>query len=171
MLVRPAGHWISAALIAFVVSGQAQAQASASDTIHVENAWARATPARAKTGAAYVAVINNGGTSDRLLSAATPLAQEVQFHRETEDNGISRMRELHAVEIDPGAKVIFKPGDMHMMMVGLKQPLKEGETFPLTLTFEKSGKIDVTVTVAKVGAMQSGDMKSMMHGAGGPTKK
>lgn len=58
-----------------------------------------------------------------------------------------------------------------MMMVGLKQPLKEGETFPLTLTFEKAGKIDVTVSVAKVGAMQSGDMKSMMHGAGGPTKK
>ena len=81
------------------------------------------------------------------------------------------MRELRSVEIDPGAKVIFKPGDMHMMMVGLKQPLKEGETFPLTLTFEKAGKIDVTVSVAKVGAMQSGDMKSMMHGAGGSTKK
>jgi copper(I)-binding protein len=169
--MRLAGHWISAALIALVVSGHAQAQTSAPSTIRVENAWARATPARAKTGAAYVAVINNGGSADRLLSATAPLAQEIQFHKETEDNGISRMRELRAVEIDPGAKVIFKPGDMHMMMVRLKQPLKEGETFPLTLTFEKAGKIDVTVSVAKVGAMQSGDMKSMMHGAGGPTKK
>lgn len=169
--MRLAGHWISIVLIAFVVSGHAQAQTSALSTIRVENAWARATPARAKTGAAYVAVINNGGSVDRLLSATTPVAQKVQFHTETEDNGISRMRELRSVEIDPGAKVIFKPGDMHMMIVGLKQPLKEGETFPLTLTFEKAGKIDVTVSVAKVGAMQSGDMKSMMHGAGGPTKK
>ena len=169
--MRLAGHWISAALIAFVVSGHVQAQTSAPSTIRVENAWARATPARAKTGAAYVAVINNGGIADRLLSATTPLAQAIQFHKETEDNGISRMRELRTVEIDPGAKVIFKPGDMHMMMVGLKQPLKEGDTFPLTLTFEKAGKIDVTVSVAKVGAMQSGDMKSMMHGAGGSTKK
>lgn len=169
--MRLTGHWISAVLIAFVVSGQAQAQTSAPSTIHVENAWARATPARAKTGAAYVAVINNGGIADRLLSATTPLAQEIQFHRETEDNGISRMRELRTVEIDPGVTVLFKPGDMHMMMVGLKQPLKKGETFPLTLTFEKAGKIDVTVSVAKVGAMHSGDMKSMMHGAGGPTKK
>ena len=169
--MRLAGHWISAALIAFIVSGQGQAQTSAPSTIRVENAWARATPAGAKAGAAYVAVINNGGSADRLLSATTPLAQEIQFHKETEDNGISRMRELRTVEIDPGAKVIFKPGDMHMMMVGLKQPLKEGETFPLTLVFEKAGKINVTVSVAKVGAMQSGDMKSMMHGAGGPTKK
>lgn len=169
--MRLVGHWISAALIASVVSSHVQAQTSAPSTIHVERAWARATPARAKTGAAYVAVINNGGIADRLLSATTPLAQKVQFHKETEDNGISRMRELRTVEIDPGAKVIFKPGDMHMMMVGLKQPLKEGETFPLTLTFEKAGKIDVTVSVAKVGAMQSGDMKSMMHGVGGSTKK
>ena len=169
--MRFASHFIAVALIAFGVTAHAQAQTSHPSTIGVENAWARATPAGAKTGAAYVAVINNGGTSDRLLSAATPLAQEVQFHRETKDNGISRMRELHRVEIDPGAKVIFKPGDMHMMMVGLKQPLKEGETFPLTLTFEKAGKIDVTVSVAKVGAMESGDMTSLMHGAGGPTKK
>ena len=168
--MRLASHWISAALIAFVVSGHVQAQTSAPSTIRVENAWARATPARAKTGAAYVAVINNGGIADRLLSATTPLAQEIRFHKETEDNGISRMREQRTVEIAPGAKVIFKPGDMHMMMVGLKQPLKEGETFPLTLTFEKAGKIDVTVSVAKVGTMQSGDMKSM-RGAGGPTKK
>jgi copper(I)-binding protein len=157
--------------MAIVVSGHAQAQTAAPSTIRVESAWARATPARAKTGAAYVAVINNGGFPDRLLSAATPLAQEVQFHRETEDNGISRMHELRSVEIKPGAKVIFKPGDMHMMMVGLQQPLREGETFPLTLTFEKAGKIDVTVSVAKVGAMQPGNMKLMMHGAGGPTKK
>ena len=169
--MRPIGYWMAAALIAFLVSGHAQAQTSAQRTIRVANAWARATPARVKTGAAYVAVINDGGSADRLLRATTPVAQKIQFHRKSEDNGVSRMRELRSVEIDPGAKVIFKPGDMHMMMVGLKQPLKEGETFPLTLTFEKAGKIDVTVSVAKVGAMQSGDMKSMMHGAGGPMKK
>lgn len=168
--MRFASHLILGALIAFVVTGHAQAQTSHPSTICVENAWARATPAGAKAGAAYVAVINNGGSADRLLSATAPVAQKVQFHTETENNGISRMRELRSVEIDPGAKVVFKPGDMHMMMVGLKQALKEGETFPLTLTFEKAGKIDVTVSVAKVGAMQSGDMKSMTHGAGGPTK-
>ena len=77
--MRLAGHWIAAVLIAFVVSGHAQAQTSAPSTIRVENAWARATPARAKTGAAYVTVINDGSSADSLLSATTPLAQKVQF--------------------------------------------------------------------------------------------
>ena len=169
--MRHFGHFTSIVLLAFLVSGHAHAQTSAASAIHVENTWARATPARAKTAAAYVTVINTGRSGDRLLSATTPVAQTVQFHKESEENGISRMRALSSVELDPGAKVVFKPGDMHMMMTGLKQPLKEGETFPLTLQFEKAGKIEINVPVAKVGAMQHGDMSSMMHGPDGPMKK
>jgi periplasmic copper chaperone A len=74
----------------------------------------------------------------------------------SEENGVARMRELRTLEIAPGAKITFKPGDMHVMMIGLKQPLKEGQTFPLTLDFEKAGKVDVMVSVAKVGAMEHG---------------
>jgi len=81
------------------------------------------------------------------------------------------MREMRAVEVAPGARVTFSPGGMHIMMVGLKQPLKEGQTFPLTLTFEKAGNLDVMVSVAKVGAMQHGDMGPMMHEHGDTMKK
>ena len=114
------------------------------NTITVEEAWARATPGGTRTGAAYMTLMNNGASADRLLSATTPVADQVQFHRETDDNGVSRMREVHNVELSPGGKIIFKPGEMHMMIVGLKQPLKEGQTFPLALQFEKAGHIDVT---------------------------
>jgi copper(I)-binding protein len=81
------------------------------------------------------------------------------------------MREVHSVDLKPGAKIIFKPGEMHMMIVGLKQPLTEGQTFPLTLRFERAGDIRVTVSIGKVGAMQHDDIGSMTHGPDGAMKK
>jgi copper(I)-binding protein len=144
--------------------------ASAANTISVELAFARATPGRAVTGAAYMTLVNGGTSADKLVGAETPAADKVQFHKETEENGISRMREVHDVQLAPGAKIVFKPGEMHMMLVGLKQPLIEGQTFPLTLQFEKAGKVEVTVPIQKVGAMQHEDM-GPMHMHDGGTKK
>lgn len=169
--MKYAGYLMSALLLALFVSGQVRAQTVGSNSIVVEHPWARATPGGAKTGAAYLSLINHGSSSDRLLGATTPVADKVQFHSTSEENGVSRMREMHTVEISPGAKLTFSPGGMHIMMVGLKQPLKEGQTLPLTLTFEKAGKVDVTVSVAKVGAMQHGDMSPMMHGDAEKVKK
>src|SRR6516164_6871003 len=154
----------TALLLALFVSGETHAQMSM-NTITVEQAWARATPGGARTGAAYMTLMNSGASADRLLSATTPVADQVQFHRETDDNGVSRMREVHNVELSPGGKIIFKPGEMHMMIVGLKQPLKEGQTFPLALQFEKAGHIDVNVPIQKIGAMHREDMDHMMHHA------
>jgi copper(I)-binding protein len=93
------------------------------------------------------------------------VAEKIQFHKETEEDGVARMRELRSVEIAPGAKVTFKPGDMHMMMLRLKQPLVEGQIFPLTLDFEKAGKVDVMVSVAGIGAMEHVDMSPTTGGA------
>jgi len=171
MEMKNAGHVTSALLLAVVFSAQAHSQTPGQNIIVVDHPWARATPAGAKTGAVYVTLINNGTTGDRLLSATTPVADKVQFHSATEDNGISRMREMRTVEVAPGAKVSFNPGGRHIMVVGLKQPLKEGQSFPLTLTFEKAGKEDVSVPVAKVGAMQHGDMSPTTHEHGDATKK
>ncbi len=165
------GHLMSILPLILVLGGQAYAQTSGQNTIVVERPWARATPTGAKTGAAYATLINNGSSSDSLLSATTPVADKVQFHSTSEENGVSRMREMDTVEVAPGARVTFSPGGMHIMVVGLKQPLKEGQTFPLTLTFEKAGKVDVTVPVAKVGAMRGGSMDPKMHGADEPMKK
>ena len=155
-------HLATALLLASFVTNETHAQTS-TNTITVEQAWARATPGGARTGAAYMTLINNGTSTDQLLRATTPVADQVQFHKETEDNGVSRMREVHNVELSPGGKITFKPGDMHMMIVGIKQPLKEGQSFPLTLQFEKAGNIDVTVPIEKVGAMQHENMGSTVH--------
>jgi hypothetical protein len=169
--MRHAAVLIAAPLLALYFGGAARTQTSAVGTIVVEQPWARATPGGARTGAAYMTLTNIGASADRLLSAATPLADNIQFHKETEDDGVSRMREVHSVDLGPGAKIVFKPGDMHMMIVGLKQPLTEGQTFPLTLQFEKAGNIVVTVPIEKVGAMQHDGMGSMMHGPDDAMKK
>jgi len=139
-----------------------QAQTPVASSVAVERPWARATPAGAKTGAAYMTVTNKGQSTERLLGATTPVADKVQIYRATEEDGIARMRELGAIEIAPAEKLILKPGDIHMMMIGLKEPLKEGQTFPLTLEFENAGKIDVLVSIAGVGAMER-DMSRMKH--------
>lgn len=97
---------------------------------------------------------NNGSSSDSLVGAATPVADKIQFHSVSEENGISRMHEMHSVELVPDARVVFSPGEMHVMLVGLKRPLKEGERVPMTLTFEKASMMDMTIPVVKVGAMQ-----------------
>lgn len=121
--------------------------------IAVEHAWARATPKGAKTGAAYITLVNSGTRDDRLLQVTSPVAESVQFHSETNDNGVMKMRMLAAVTVDPGAQVTLKPGGIHMMLLGLKQPLKEGQTISLTLTFEKAGDIAATARVGSIAAM------------------
>ncbi len=161
---------IAGMLVALSAGGYVRAQAPASGAITIEHPWARATPAGAKTGAVYVTLINTGPSADRLLVATSPLADKVRFHSVIEEAGVSRMREMPAVEIAAGATVAFRPGEIHMMMTGLKQLLKEGQTIPLALRFEKAGNVDLTVSVANIGAMQPGDMDGMMHGAEKPTK-
>jgi copper(I)-binding protein len=137
--MKHAARLVTALALVLSLGGETHAQTSAASTIVVDQPWARATPGGARTGAAYMKVVNNGPSADRLLGATTPVAEKVQFHEETEENGVSRMREVKSVELDPEAKVAFKPGEMHIMLVGLKQPLKEGQRFALTLLFEKAG--------------------------------
>lgn len=162
---------ISSIAFALAASVQANAQTSSSSPIAVERPWARATPGGAQTGAMYLTLINNGDSADQLLGATTSVADKVQFHSTTEENGMSRMREMQVVDVAPHARATFAPGGMHIMLVGLKQPLKEGQTLSLTLIFAKAGKVDVTVPVAKVGAMRPGDMGPMMHDHGDMMKK
>ena len=75
------------------------------------------------------------------------------------------MRRIDGVDVDPGATAVFAPGGLHIMLIKLKAPLKEGESFPLTLTFEKAGSMEVEAMVAGAGAMgPAGAMGTMPHG-------
>jgi len=129
------------------------ALAQSAGSIEVSHAWARATAATAKTGAAYLTLANKGASDDRLVAVAGTVAAKPELHVTSMENGVMKMRPLPGVDIKAGGQAELKPGGMHIMLIGLAAPLKEGQTFPLTLTFEKAGTVEVTFTVEKAGAM------------------
>ena len=121
--------------------------------LEIGQPWARATPPTAPTGGGYLSVKNTGTEPDRLISISSPAAGTVQVHEMKMEGNVMRMRELDGpLEIKPGETVTLAPGGMHLMMMGLKEPLKQGEKVPLTLVFEKAGKIDVELVVVAMGA-------------------
>lgn len=121
--------------------------------LKIGHPWTRATPPTAPAGGGFLTITNTGTTADRLVSATSAAAGQVQVHEMKMDGNIMRMRELeNGLEIPPGATVTLAPGGLHLMMMGLKNPLKENTRVPVTLVFEKAGKIDVELVVMAIGA-------------------
>ena len=134
-----------------VVASAALAQ---TNQLEVTNAWAGATPGKAENGAAYVTI--QSPTADRLVSASTPAAKKAELHTMSMQGMVMKMRPLAGLDIPAGQPVALKPGGEHIMLLGLKQPLREGQSFPLTLDFAKAGQRTVTVSVEKAGATGPG---------------
>ena len=143
-----------AATILFAVPAWADASG-----IKIDQVWARATPGAAKTAAIYFTITNTGATPDTLEGEGnTPVAEHAILHEDKITNGVMQMRPLKSLTIAPGTSVSLEPSDgYHLMLTGLKGPLKEGQTVPLTLTFDHAGKQQVTASVAKIGAMHAGE--------------
>lgn len=120
--------------------------------IAVEQPWARATPGRAPNGAAYFTLANTGSDTDRLVSVTTPAAARAELHTHIHAGTVMEMRPVEAIEVKPGERVTLQPGGLHVMLTGLKAPLKEGERMLLTLRFARGGEITVDVPVGKAGA-------------------
>jgi len=150
---------VFAGLLVFAVIAGAAAQSGGG--IEVGHVWARATPGGAKTAAVYMTLDNKGADADRLVAVSTPVAGMADVHSTTTENGVMRMRPAGPLEIKPGAAVEMKPGGYHVMLMQLKGPLVAGQSFPVNLTFEKAGTVQVTATVEKAGAMGPGAMPGM----------
>ncbi|GAB3540269.1 hypothetical protein GCM10027343_09060 [Noviherbaspirillum agri] len=129
----------------------------------ISEAYARATMPQQRAGGAFVTIENKGKEADKLVGASTPVAKSVELHTMVMDNNVMKMREVSNIELKSGSTLVMKPGDgYHLMLMGLQKPLKEGDKFPITLNFEKSGKTEVTAVVRNIqGGMQGG-----MHGGG-----
>jgi copper(I)-binding protein len=133
--------------MALICAGAARAQEAA--TLKIDGVWARAPAGAARNGAAYMTIRNQGAAADRLLAASSPVAGTVELHTHLKDGDVMRMRQVTAVDIAPGGPAVLQPGGLHVMLLDLKAPLKEGESFPLTLTFEKAGKVTVSVAIRR----------------------
>ncbi|MEO6032900.1 MAG: copper chaperone PCu(A)C [Burkholderiaceae bacterium] len=117
--------------------------------------YARATAPGQPNGGAYLKLVNTGTAGDRLMSVNADVARSVELHSMSMQGDVMHMRQVEAVEVPAGKTVDLKPGGLHVMLLGLKAPLKEGEKFPIKLTFEKAGELTVTVNVEAAGANHS----------------
>lgn len=116
--------------------------------VHVEGAWSRATPPGATAGAGYMVIANTAGTADRLVEVRTPAAARAQIHRSVEKDGSVEMRHQdNGVAIPAEGEVRLTPGGYHLMLRQLASPLEAGETFPVSLRFERAGTLTVPVSV------------------------
>ncbi len=151
---------LAAAVLLIAAASSAFAQGA---SIQVEQPWARATPAGASTGAVYLTINNKSHDADRLTGASSDIADKLQIHEMKVVSGTMQMREVpDGLPVPAGGTVVLKPGSFHVMLIGLKKPLKAGETLPLTLSFEKAGKISLTVPIRAMGAAHD-DMPGMGH--------
>lgn len=104
-----------------------------------------------------------GDMSDQLIGAASPVAAKAELHTHIKEGDIMRMRPVAEIDVAAGKATVLQPGGLHVMLIGLKAPLKEGTTFPLTLTFKRAGSMTVDVDVRAPGA---GAIKDMGHDMG-----
>jgi len=113
----------------------------------IDHPWARELPPTAATSAAFFTLHNHGAQEDRLLGASTPVAGKAELHTHIHMGEVMRMQKIDSASIPAHGMTEFVPGGNHVMLFDLKQPLKAGDSFPLTLQFEKAGKVEVTVNV------------------------
>ena len=132
----------------------AQAHEFKLGAITIGHPYARATAAGQPTGGAFMSFAN-AGPADKLVSVSADVSKSVELHTMAMDGDVMRMRQVDSIALPRGKTVELKPGALHLMLMGLKAPLKSGDKFPLTLRFEKAGEVTVMVNVEAAGADHS----------------
>ncbi|MCA1362085.1 copper chaperone PCu(A)C [Bradyrhizobium sp. IC3069] len=165
---------LAAAMLLGTSAAVAADDVKAGDLV-ISQAWSRATPGGAKVAGGYLTIENKGSAADRLVSVSADIAGKAEIHEMAMDNGVMKMRALDkGLAIEPGKTVKLAPGGNHLMLQELKRPFKQGDKVPVTLQFEKAGKITVALDVQGVGAQAPGggghsghmDMKKMPDHSG-----
>ena len=148
-----ASRLVALSVFACLIAAPARAEEVKAGDLVITQAWSRATPNGAKIGSGYFTIENKGTAPDRLVGVSADVAGKVEVHEMAMKDGVMTMRPLAAgLAIDPGKTVKLAPGGHHLMMFDLKSPLKQGDALPVTLEFEKAGKVKVSLDVQGIGA-------------------
>jgi periplasmic copper chaperone A len=137
---------ITAALFLFIATSASAYEYKVSE-ITIGHPWARGAGA---IGAGYLK-LDNKGAADKLISASSDVSKSVELHSHVDDKGVMRMRKVDAIDVPASGVTELKPGGFHVMFIGLKEPLKEGARFPVTLKFERAGEVKVEFKVEPAG--------------------
>jgi periplasmic copper chaperone A len=116
--------------------------------LEINNFWVRGMRGGPNT-AAYMVISNKGLMADKLIKVEGTDAASVEIHDHIHENGIAKMRRVEGITIEPGSDVALEKGGKHIMLMGIKQTFEDKKEIPLTLHFEKAGKIEVVFPVNK----------------------
>ena len=135
------------------------APARAHDTItelgplRLVNPWTRAA-GQGMQGGGFLVIRNTGATPDKLISATSPAAGRMELHTHIRDGDVMRMRPVADIPVPANGEVTLQPGGLHLMLIGLTQPMNAGQTIPVTLRFERAGEVTIQLSVQAAGARQ-----------------
>jgi len=135
--------------ICLAVSASAFAQ-TAAERITVQDPWVRLNAPGAPATGAFMVLRNAASTEIRLVKAESPAAKVTELHDHINEGGVFKMRAIPAVAIKAGGEATLKPGSLHVMLIDLKSPLKEGDTVQITLGFDDGSSKKVEAPVKKV---------------------
>ncbi|EGQ7761031.1 copper chaperone PCu(A)C [Vibrio sp. 2304] len=147
------------ALIAVIASPLSLAHDYEAGKIHIDHPWSREAPPNAPVIGGFFQLTNHGDSEDTLIAAESPIAGHVEIHTHKKEDGVMKMIKIDKVRVPANESVLFKPGSFHLMIFNPIQALKEGDRFPMTLTFKNAGKVEVEMAVEKQGHME----KHMHH--------
>ena len=148
---------IAAITALLAVIAPALARSPKAPLLEIIQPWTRATPKGSKVAGGFLTIRNTGKVADALIGGSFAASARVEIHEMAVVNDIMRMRELpHGLTIAPGQTVVLKPGSYHVMFMGLKRQLKQGEAVEGTLIFKHAGTIKVVFMVGAMGQMHQG---------------
>jgi copper(I)-binding protein len=160
-------QWImlAASLLAFHTP-VSFAKDTAAQSIELGKGFVRAVPPGQKVSAAFMSITNPSQTNQQVVSADSPVAQVVELHTHTHENGMMKMRKIPAIDLPKGKTTLLQPGGLHIMLIGLKKNLTPGQAVPVTLHFadgsHKTTELPV-LHMTQVGGGMRGQMGGMQH--------
>jgi copper(I)-binding protein len=150
---RACGIAMKSVLATLLLAATAAAHEFRAGDITIDHPWSRAIAARAPTAAGYLTIRNMGTREDKLIGAQTPMANATELHEMSVVDNIMRMRPIDGgIVIPPGAEVQLAPNGRHLMLIGPKEGFVQGARVPLTLVFERAGRVDVELAIQAMGA-------------------
>jgi copper(I)-binding protein len=139
--------------------------AGTADAVTVADPYVRLAPPGAPTTAAYMVLKNAGAQDARLVKAENPVSKVTELHTHTNEGGVMKMRQVPAIDIKAKGETKLEPGGLHVMLIGLKAPMKEGDKVTLTLGFADGSSKQVEAPVVKAAAAMPAAMDHSAHGA------
>lgn len=141
------------AIVAVAPGGAVLAQEHQQGPLTVVHPWSRATAPSQKTGGVFLRIENAGGEPDRLIGVETEIADTASLHAMIRDGDVMKMRPLEGgVEVPANGHVVLAPGGRHVMLIGLREQLIKASTVPLTLIFERAGRLEIEAVVEAAGS-------------------